>query len=77
MLIDNAYIYPDEIICYHASDIHLYIDSDAAYLVFSKARSCAAGYFYLSNKLDNMYIIPTPKLNGSILIECHTLCNFM
>ena len=46
---------------YKASDMILFIDSDAAYLVAPEARSRAGGFFYLGNKNGNM-------INGSILI---------
>ena len=36
-LMDYAHTYPSATIHYHASDIHLHIDSDAAYLVLPKA----------------------------------------
>ena len=34
---------------YHASDMCLHVDSDAAYLVMPGARSCFAGYYHLSS----------------------------
>ena len=42
---------PDAKIIFRASDMELFIDSDAAYLVHTKARSCAGGYHYLG-KID-------------------------
>ena len=67
-LLDYVATYPNVFIRYHASDMVLTIDSDAAYLVEPKARSRIAGYFQLnSNKRSNKYI------NGAILIECKTL----
>ena len=51
MLMDYAHTYPDATIRNHASDMQLYIDSDAAYLVLPKACSRGAGNFYFSNKL--------------------------
>ena len=69
-LMDYLHTYPNAYIRYHASDMILNIDSDAAYLVAPKARSRVAGYYYMSN-------LPTstkpPKLNGAILVECKTL----
>ena len=49
MLMDYAHTYPDAIIRYHASDMQLYIDSDAAYLVLPNAQSRGTGHFYLSD----------------------------
>ena len=59
---------------YHASDMILHIDSDAAYLVMPNARSRFAGYYYLSKypptPLTDKTSIP---LNAPILIECKTI----
>jgi hypothetical protein len=41
---------PQAKIRYHASDMILYIESDAAYLVLPKAQSRAAGIFFLGDK---------------------------
>ena len=67
---DYLHIYPNDYLRYHASDMVLHIDSDAAYLVAPKARSRIAGYFYLS---DHPNITKHPKLNGAVLVECKTL----
>ena len=69
-LMDYAATYPNMYIRYHASDMVLHVDSDAAYLVAPKARSRISGYFYLS---DHPSKTPHPKLNGAILVECKTL----
>ena len=66
---DYAHTYPDSVIYYHASDMQMYIDSDAAYLVISNTRSCGAGHSYLSDKSENINSIPDPKPNGPILAE--------
>ena len=69
-LMDYANTYPDVTVRFYASDIQLYIDTDAAYLVLPKARSRVAGYFRLLKHN------PSPSLdNGPILIECRTLRN--
>jgi hypothetical protein len=52
---------PEAEIIYRRSDMILTIDSDAAYLVAAKARSRAAGYFYLGNKDNQLF-------NGPIYI---------
>ena len=73
-LLDYATTYPDTTIRYHASDMILYGESDAAYLVQPNAKSRLAGYFYLSNKQHpNITSDPTP--NGPLLIECKTIKN--
>ena len=77
MLIDYAHAYHDAKIRYKFSNTQLYINYDAAYLVLPKARSRGAGYFYLSDKLNNTSQIPKPNPNGPILTECITLRNIM
>ena len=74
---DYAHTYPDATIRYHASDMCLHIDSDAAYLVQPCARSRVGGHFYLSNNIPEGTNIPKPTPNGSILTERHTVRNLM
>jgi hypothetical protein len=50
----------------------LNIETDAAYLVMSKARSRIAGHFSMGN---HPHTTPHPNLNGAVLIECKTLCH--
>ena len=69
-LMDYLATYPKAYIRYHASDMILNIDSDAAYLVAPKARSRVAGYYHLTS---NPQTTPNPTLNGSIHVECKTL----
>ena len=69
-LMDYASTYPDVFLRYHARDMILHVDSDAAYLVAPKARSRIAGFFYLSNHPAKT---PHPSLNGAILVKCKTL----
>ena len=67
-LLDYVATYPNVFICYHASDMVLTIDSDAAYLVQPQARSRIAGFFQLNlNDKTNTFV------NGPILVECKTL----
>jgi hypothetical protein len=61
-LLDYLATHPDATICFYASDMILYIHSDASYLSVSKARSRLGGLFYLGYNSPNEY-----KLNGSIL----------
>ena len=67
---DYLHTHPNAFVRYHASDMVLHVDSDAAYLVLPKARSRIAGYYYLSSHPN---IKKHPKLNGAILVECKTL----
>jgi hypothetical protein len=77
MLLDYAATYPTAIIRYHASDMALHIDSDAAYLVLPNARSRYAGHYFLSDYPPPLPAKPTPKPNGSILTICKTIRGVM
>ena len=44
MIMEYAATQPDAVIWLHASNMCLHIDSDAAYIVQTKARICAAGH---------------------------------
>ena len=69
-LLDYAATYPNTYVRFHASDMVLHVDTDAAYLVMPQARSRIAGYFYMGNEQGKT---PHPELNGAVLIECKTL----
>ena len=69
-LLDYANTYPNVFIRYHANDMVLHVDSDAAYLVAPKARSRIAGFYHLSNHPSHCQ---TPQRNGAIMVECKTL----
>ena len=70
-LLDYLATHPDATIRYYASDMILYIVSDAAYLVLPKARSRCAGFFYLSDFPATHP--PKPKANGAVHVLCKTL----
>ena len=73
-LMDYAATHPDATIRFHASDMILYVASDAAYLVLPKARSRAGGHYFLGNKpADDGTPDPTP--NGAIHTLCKTIRN--
>jgi hypothetical protein len=61
-ILDYLATHPDAIIRYHASDMVVYIYSDASYLSVSNARSRLGGRFFLGNKYPEQ-----DALNGSIL----------
>ena len=67
-ILDYLHTYPDVFVRYHASDMQLTIDSDAAYLVEPEARSRIAGYFQLNTGQKD-----TTFTNGAVHIECKTL----
>ena len=62
--------HPDAVVRFHASDMILYIESDAAYLVLPKARSRVASIFYFRNATSRR-----PPLNGAIQVIFKTLQN--
>ena len=64
-LLDYAATYPNTTIRSYASDMTLYGESDAAYLVLPHARSRTSGVFYLSKK--------TPITNELIHLNCKTI----
>ena len=68
MLMDYLHTYPNGVIRYHASDMILKIESDAAYLVQPKARSRAAVHFHLGWLNSN-------RVNGAVDILCLTIKN--
>jgi hypothetical protein len=77
-LLDYCATNPDAIVRFRASDMQLYIESDASYLCESKARSRAAGYHYLSSKHKNPNNPPSndetpPPLNGPINVVSKVL----
>ena len=53
ILMAYTHSYPNAVIRYYASDMRLYIYSDAAYFVMPNAKSRGAGHFYLRNYPTN------------------------
>ena len=74
LLMEYTATQPDAFIRFHASNMCLRIDSDAAYLVQPKARSRATGHYYISDNPSSDNIRPTPSPNGPILTKCQTIC---
>jgi hypothetical protein len=70
-LLNYAASHPEATVRYTASDMILAIKSDASYLSVSKARSRAAGYFFLTNKRATTTDPYTA--NGTV----HVLCQVM
>jgi hypothetical protein len=72
---DYAACNPLSIIRYHASDMVLYVHSDASYLSETRARSRAAGHFFLSDTPVDPAAPPVnlPRLNGPV----HTMCKII
>jgi len=72
-LLDFVATYANATIRYCKSDMILYVESDAAYLVMPNAKSRYAGHFYLSNKANPS--LSRPSRNGPIPTECKTIRN--
>ena len=69
-LLDYVATFPDTCIRFHASNMKLHIDSDAAYLCEPKAKSRAAGYFYFKQNTMNKTQLP---INHPLTVECKLL----
>ena len=69
MLLDYLATNPTAKIRYHASDMLLHVESDAAYLVAPNAKSRIAGYYYLGDAPEKK----NENINGAILVECKYL----
>ena len=76
MLMDYLDTYPNAVLQFSKSDMILYVDSDAAYLVLPKARSRIAGHFYLGNQPSPAPTTPNPEsTNAPIHTACKRLRN--
>ena len=74
-LLNYADYNPDTTIRYTASDMILYVHSNASYLSSPRARSCACGHYFLSERSPDPKKPPRnlPWLNGPI----HTVSKIM
>ena len=71
MLLDYLYTYKNAVVRFYQSDMKLYVDSDATYLVPPKAKSRIAGFFYCSD--NSPATPPKPPLNGPLHVKCKVL----
>ena len=71
-LLDYIATYPNATIHFTKSNMILYVDSNAAYLVLPNARSRYAGHFYLNNTPQNP-TCPRPPRNCPIHTECKAI----
>ena len=78
-MLNYAATHPNAKIRYTASNMILYIHSDASYLSKPRARSRAGGHYFLSDKHSEMKMTPTnhPRLNGPIHSISRILSNVM
>ena len=74
MLMDYLHYHPNAILRFHASDMILQIEADAAYLVLPKARSRAAAWYILGNDPTTT---PSPMTNSPVYVMCNTINNVM
>jgi len=77
-LLNYCATHPNAVVRYTASDMQLWIDSDASYLSEAKARSRFAGHHILSDKLKDpkrcpKSTDPEPTPNGAVHIPCQIL----
>jgi hypothetical protein len=66
-LLDYLHTNPEAVIRFYASSMQLAIESDASHLSVSKARSWAAGFFYLTS---NQGLPHSRPYNGPIHVYC-------
>jgi len=73
-LLNYCATHPDAVIRYTASDMLLAVESDASYLSVIKARSRAAGFYFLSNRRSSTADPAEPyKANGAVHVLCHIM----
>lgn len=77
-LLNYAATHPDTVLRYQASDMYLWVHSDASYLSEPNAGSRYAGFFFLSSRPDDPNTPPKPgdpppPFNGPILVTTHRL----
>jgi hypothetical protein len=75
-LLNYAASHPDAVLRYIASDMYLWVESDASFLSEPKSRSCYAGHFFLSDRPKDPTKAPKPTDppptdNGAILNPTH------
>ena len=74
MLMDYIHTYPDAVLRFHASDMVLTMETDAAYLVLPQARSRAAAWFIFGNDPNTH---ERPMTNAPVHVMCNTIKNVM
>jgi len=71
-LLDYLATFPNATIRFRASDMIAFCETDAAYLVFPKARSRIAGHYYFTNRKED-YSKGNITPNGPFHTECKAL----
>ena len=75
--LNYAATHPVTVIRYLPSDMILHVHSDASYLSEAKARSRAAGIFFLGNKFSDPINPSMPLSNGVVHVLCKIMKNVM
>lgn len=78
-MLNYAATHPEAKIRYHASDMVLWVHTDASYLSLPKGRSRAAGYHFLSSwpTTPPDATTPTPFINAPIDVLCMIMKNVL
>ena len=72
---DYASIYSNDIVCYHANNMYLYIGSNATYIVLPNTKNRGTELFYFSNTLPYTSTILSPNSNDATLTKYFTIKN--
>jgi hypothetical protein len=74
-LLNYCATHPNAVVRFHASDMVLWIESDASYLSEPKGRSRAGGFHYLSDRPASPPATEDtpPPINGPINVVCHIM----
>ena len=73
MLLNYLATHPDAKVRFYATDMHLYLESDAAYLVLPRSCSRCAVYYYIGDRLQSS--TNKPAINGAVHGLCKTTPN--
>jgi hypothetical protein len=74
-LLNYCATHPSAVVRYSASDMVLWIDSDASYLSVSESRSRAGGYYFLSSDPIALSDPTSPPSNGAVTVFCQIMKN--
>ena len=76
-LLNYLHTHPDAKLLFKASDMVLWVDSDAAYLVKPEAKSRMAGFYYLSSHSENLSSGAKPPFDEAIHVIFKTIPHVM
>ena len=75
-LLNYLHTHPDAVLIFKASNMVLWVDPDAAYLVKPNTKSRMPGFYYVSTHPAKLKV-KTPPLNETILAICKTMPHVM